>query len=436
MNARLLLHILATGAFALLGWSTSGQSIYTPHTFTNLAGSWPGSADGTGSAAQFRNPYGLTIDHDGNGYVADSSNHTIRKVTPGGTVTTLAGLASSYGSSDGTGTNARFWLPASVAVDGFGNVFVADSNNSTIRKVTTTGVVTTFAGRAGGFGSNDGTGAAARFYSPEGIAIDQDDNLYVSDTYNYTIRKITPAAVVTTLAGAPGQIFPLGADGTGSAARFYFPAGIATDTNGNVYVADTQNNTIRKIAPGGVVTTIAGNPRFYGTADGPGPDARFYMPNGLAADAAGNVYVADTYNYTIRRVTPTGMVTTLAGDPSSGFTADGTGRFATFRSPAGVAVDIQGTLYVIESGYGRFIRGHPQNTPAVILSAAPDFGFNSGQFGFRMTAPRGQTVVVEASTDLANWLPLSTNMFLSNSLGFTDSDTAIFPQRFYRARTP
>src|SRR5439155_193118 len=192
-------------------------------------------------------PSGMAVDSAGNVYVADTSNGTIRKATPRGVVTTLAGLAGSIGSADGLGSAARFYSPYGVAVDSAGNVYVADTFNDTIRKVTPGGAVTTLAGLAGSGGSADGSGSAARFYYPYGVAVDGAGNVYVADTGNYTIRKVTPGGVVTTLAGLAGS--QDGADGTGSAARFSYPSAVAVDTAGNIYVADTDNSTIRKGFP-------------------------------------------------------------------------------------------------------------------------------------------------------------------------------------------
>ena len=220
--------------------------------------------------------------------------------SPVGTVTTFAGGVN--GSTDGTGADARFNSPYGVAVDGDGNVYVADTSNHTIRKITAAGVVTTLAGTAGSFGSADGTGADARFFYPYGVAVDGDGNVYVADRANHTIRKITPAGVVTTLAGAAGSSGS--ADGTGAVARFNYPDGVAVDGGGNVYVADTSNHTIRKITPAGVVTTLVGAATENGFSDGRGPLARLYAPYGVAVDGGGNVYVADYANHAIRKVTP------------------------------------------------------------------------------------------------------------------------------------
>ena len=325
-----------------------GQSTYTPYAFTTLAGlAGTGSADGTGSAAQFNNPLGVAVDSAGNAYVADTYNNTIRKITPTGVVTTLAGLAGQIGSADGTGSAARFNSPLVVAVDGAGNVYVADSSNNTIRKITPAGVVTTLAGLAGSSGSVDGTGSAAQFYGPRGVAVDGASNVYVTDLGNRTIRKITPVGVVTTLAGLAGSSG--GADGTGNGARFDHPEGVTVDSAGNVYVADTYNYTIREITPAGVVTTLAGLAKSGGYADGTGSGARFDHPNGVAVDSAGNVYVTDTYNYTIRKITSAGVVTTLAGLTGSTGSADGAGSTARFYYPRGVAVDGAGNLYVADT---------------------------------------------------------------------------------------
>ena len=215
-------------------------------TLAGFAGS-PGSVDGTGSAARFSLPYSVAADSAGNVYVADYDNSTIRKISSGGVVTTLAGLAGNNGSADGTGSAARFYGPTGVAVDSAGNIYVADSNNQTIRKITSGGVVTTLAGLAGVAGSADGTGSAARFNEPFGVVMDGTGNIYVGDQNNHTVRKITSNGIVTTLAGLAGN--PGSVDANGSAARFDHPGGVAVDSASNVYVADTGNDTIRKITP-------------------------------------------------------------------------------------------------------------------------------------------------------------------------------------------
>ena len=257
-------------AFALLLSSSQGpaQTVYTPYTFATLAGYvYSGGDDGFGLNARFYLPAGVALDGEGILYVADSSNHTIRKVTPAGDVTTLAGLAGSPGTSDGVGSGARFRNPSGVVVDSSGNVFVTDMSNYTIRKVTPWGEVTTVAGLPGQPGSDDGFGNNARFDLPNDIAIDSSDNLYVTDTRKSTIRRVTQAGDVSTLAGLAGSIGAV--DGLGADARFNYPELLTSDSAGNLFVADSGNHTIRKISPDGAVTTLAGMPGQAGSEDGP-----------------------------------------------------------------------------------------------------------------------------------------------------------------------
>ena len=314
---------------------------------TTLAGSGSiGSVDLTGTAASFYYPYSVAVDSAGNLYVADSWNHKIRKITSGGVVTTLAGSGSA-GSVNNTGTAASFYYPTGVAVDSAGNVYVADFNNNKIRKITSGGVVTTLAG-SGSAAFSDGQGAEAGFNLPSGVAVDSAGNVYVADSSNGRIRKITSGGVVTTLAGSGGTG---SGDGTGAEASFYLPSGVAVDSAGNVYVADKNNNRIRKITPVGVVTTLAGsgNAAF---ADATGAVASFNNPTGVAVDSAGNLYVADQKNHKIRKITSGGVVTTIAGSGNAVF-ADGTGTGASFNNPYGVAVDSAGNLYVCDQSNNR-----------------------------------------------------------------------------------
>jgi streptogramin lyase len=349
---------------AILPLAALGQADYaTPYTFITIAGSAGyGSADGTGNAAQFAFPGSVAMDSVGNVYVADTANNTIRKVSPAGVVTTLAGLAGCTGTNDGTGSAARFYLPNGVAVDGAGNLYVADTGNHTIREVSPVGtnwVVTTLAGLPGSAGTNDGTGNGAQFNEPAAVAVDGAGNLYVADTGNHTIREVMPVGtnwVVTTLAGLAGS--PGSANGTGNAARFYFPFGLTVATNGNVYVADSYNSAIRKVTPAGLVTTLASG---------------FYYPYGVTVDTNGNIYVADSGNNTIRKVTSTGLVTTLAGLAGSSGTNNGTGSAARFYFPCGVVVDTAGNLYVADTG-NNTIR---KVTPAEVVTTLAGLAGNS-----------------------------------------------------------
>ncbi len=336
-------------------------------TLAGLAG-MPGSADGTGSQARFFGPHGLASDSEGNLYPADTQNSTIRKITPDGVVSTVAGLAGNIGSRDGRGTEARFYSPYSVATDSSDNVYVADTQNSTIRRMTPEGDVTTVAGLAGSRGSDDGVGSDARFFEPYGVSTDAGDNVYVTDLWDHTVRHMTPAGEVTTFTGVPGSGGQT--DGTGAAARFNQPRAVTTDAEGNVFVADMSNHTIRKATPAGVVTTLAGRAGVSGSADGLGGDARFNNPTGLTADSEGNLYVADNRNHTVRKVTPEGVVMTVAGLAGNPGSVDGTGSAARFFWPAGIASDSAGNLYVAESGNYTIRKVTPEGVVTTVAGLA------------------------------------------------------------------
>ena len=355
----LVRQLLACCALLALATAARAQSLL----ISTLAGGGYGSSDGTGTGASFYYPTGVAVDASGNLYVADTNNHTVRKITPAGVVTTLAGTAGVQGSADGSGPAASFNRPEGVAVDAAGNIYVADTNNSTIRKITPAGAVTTLAGSPGSAGSADGSGSSARFNSPFGLAIDGAGNLYVGDMGNQTIRKVTPAGAVSTLAGSPGVSGA--SDGAGSGASFNSPQGTAVDPAGNIYVADTLNQTIRKITPAGVVTTIAGAAGVSGSADGSGASARFSNPGAVAVDAAGDVFVADSLNCTIRSITAKGVVTTLAGTANGYGYADATGSAARFSYVEGIAVDASGNVYIGDSNNDRIRKGVASGAPTI-----------------------------------------------------------------------
>ena len=291
-------------------------------------------------------PEGLTVGSGGVVYVAEHGSSTILKISSGGSISTLAGNAYTYGSSDGSGTNAVFNYPAAVAVDSGGTVYAADSLNHTVRKITSLGAVSTFAGRAGVSGYSNGTGTNAFFNQPHGIVVDATLNVYVSDTENGSIRKITPAGVVTTFAGSASASF---ADGKRGAVRFAMPLGVAADVGGIIYIADTQNSVIRAMTPNGQVATVAGFPGVFGSVNGSVTNAQFNAPQGIAVDSSGNLYVADTGNSLIRKIGLGGTVTTLAGSTGNQGYVDGTGTAAEFNQPRGVAIGTSGNIYVADT---------------------------------------------------------------------------------------
>lgn len=315
----------------------------TPPVELNLlAGSGAaGSANGTGAAASFSNVLGMVHDSAGNMFVTDFDNHTIRKITPSGAVSTYAGAAGAQGSNNGVALAARFNRPWGLSIDSAGNLFVADTSNHTIRKITPAGVVSLFAGSPGVFGSTDATGTAASFNLPRGLAIDGANNLYVADGGNHTIRKITSSGIVTTVAGS--ALVPGSTNGTSTTARFNGPLGVTSDAMGTLYVADANNNSVRKITSAGTVTTLAGSATgIAGSTDGTGSIAKFNTPYGIKLDAAGNAYVADTLNGTVRKITPTGLVSTVVGVSGAGGTPFTAGLLPAKIGEATYGLDIYG----------------------------------------------------------------------------------------------
>lgn len=381
--------------------SSRAATVYENYTFTTLAGSTPGWHDGVGSDAGFHYPCSVGVDAAGNTVISDAGNHTIRKISPGGLVTTLAGLAGNSGTADGIGGAARFNSPSGVAVGADGTVYVADTQNHAVRKISTNGVVTTLAGLAGTSGKTEGTGSAARFYHPQDVAVDLAGNVYVADTYNSSIRKITPAGVVTTLAGLSGSNG--NANGTGSTARFTRPYGITTDTAGNIFVGDTYNHTVRKITSAGVVTTLAGSAGSSGSADGTNSTARFYYPCGLSVDGAGNIFVADIFNNTIRKITPEGVVTTPVGLAKVTGAVDGTGNAARFNNPESVAVGPGTNLYVADLNNHTIRKITPDWVVTTLAGIPSGSGTNDGLgLAAKFNYPSGLVVDTNGNTFVAD----------------------------------
>jgi len=310
------------------GTPYTGPVDNTPSVSTFAGSGTPGAVDGTRAQAEFNFPTGVAVSSDGFIFVADKQNNLVRVISPQAVVNSLNSTTSAGFSN--TKDSVTFNYPTGVCTDASGNVYVADQSNGAIREINTSGVVTTFA-----------SGLSA----PAGTAADASGNIYVACSGNSVILKISPKGAVSTLAGTGSR----GANnGAGNAATFNQPQALTVDASGNVYVADEGNDLIRKILPDGTVSTLAGT-GHAGAANGAGTVASFDGPAGITVDATGNLFVGDSNNNLIRKITPDGTVSTYAGSGSKGF-ENGALTSATFNSPQGVAVDQYGRVFVADTG--------------------------------------------------------------------------------------
>ncbi len=400
-------------------------SAFASDSVRTLAGSAQMSAylDGPGANARFADPVGLALDSAGNVFIADSANHCLRQLTPAGNVTTFAGRPGDFGSDDGGTGFARFDTPSALAVARDGTLFISDTGNNTIRRRDPNGTVTTFAGFAGTPGSTNGVGSVARFNAPLGLALAGNSDLFVADSGNHAIRRITSDGNVTTFAGGLEQWGA--ADGKGEQARFNGPVGLVFDKVGNLLVADSFNHAIRKIAPDGTVTTLAGRLGEDGFADGRAADARFGAPAELAFDPNGNLFITDGWYDTLRKITPDGTVSTVAGLVGNEGSADGSYGGARFFNPYGLVATPTGSLIVSDT-YNELIREvitpftlsakRTANSPTVIR--------------WESIAGRTYRVLVRDSLS-APWQPLGTDL---KAIGATaeSTDSATIAMRFYQ----
>ena len=345
---------------------------------TTLAGQHrvEGHADGLGAEASFHHPLGLAVDGQGNVYVADDANHTIRKITPAGLVSTYAGRAGEDGHADGPRTQARFDRPNSLAFAPDGALFVHDRSNRTFRRISPQGEVSTWGGHPDNVARGTGPGAALTFDYHQGLAIDQAGYLYTI-RYSNAIRRIRLRdGAEQPYAGNPDEQGQIDA-ATPADARFNFPAAVAIGPDGSVYVADHGNRVVRKISPQGAVSTLAGrNPdvRFNNPAD----RKRLSLPSGVAFDAQGTLYVADQGNSLVRRVSPAGAISTWAGRQGQRNFADGAGVEAVFGGPADVAVGPDGCVYVADAGNHTLRKISPQGVVSTLAGQPLEAGDRNG----------------------------------------------------------
>ncbi len=367
-NGRLIYAWVPMVVALLYGCRDPGMGIDSQkeYHFYTYAGTIAGHKDGDRLEARFGAPEGIAIDEEGNLYVTEYRITVVRKIDTKGRVTTLggSGLINDVGATDGPANRARFNRPHGIEVRMDGTVFVSDMHNHSIRKIDPNGVVSTFAGELGSEGSQDGEGPQARFSKPEDLAIDSRGNVFVADTYNYTIRKIDSSGNVSTFAGKAGEAGYR--DGFGEDARFDKPIGIAIDGSDNIYVVDANydgpeigNCVIRRIDPFGKVTTIAGRLGEVGPEDGPSKNARFHKPVGIDVTDEGIIYIADTEADTIRRIDLDGNVVTLGGAYLEEGKEEGSKEEVRFKDPQAIAVDKLGRLFIADTLNNRIVIGVP-----------------------------------------------------------------------------
>ncbi len=339
-------------------------------TISTFAGTTTTGGDGgAAAAAQLLAPSDVVVDGAGNLYVADTFNHRILKVTTDGTIRTVAGTGSAGMSGDGgKATSAQLYEPSGVVVDAAGNLYIADSANHKVRKVTPDGIIRRLAGEGwGGYTGDGGPALQARLNRPTGVALDRSGNVFIADSWNHAIRRVAPDGEIITVAGTGRSGFS-GDGGHAAAAQLNNPTSVLVDSTGNLYIADRGNHRVRKVVPDGTISTVAGTGQTGFEGDGgPATSARFWQPHGVALDRAGNLYIADLYNHRIRKVSPEGTISTIAGTGQSGFGGDGgPATEAQFFQPHGVAVDAAGSIYIADRYNHRIRKLAPLNPPSVI----------------------------------------------------------------------
>jgi trimeric autotransporter adhesin len=383
--------VAAVAAFATTGaFGGSGAGTITTFAGTGIPGF---SGDGGPATSARLRPQGVAVDGKGKVYIAESGNGRVRRVGPDGTITTFAGIGKVYVSGDGgPATLAAIGYPEGVAVDGQGNVYIVDRANDNVRKVNPRGTITTIAGnpKAGnGFSGDGGPATSAQLFSPRAVAVDGKGNVYIADYQNYRVRRVSAGGTITTIAGN-GKLGSSGDGGPATSAQLNYPVAVAVDRQGNVYIAEERGHRVRKVSPGGSITTFAGNGTQGFSGDGgPATSAQLAWPRGVAADGKGNVYIVDNWTNRVRMVRPDGTIRTIAGNGRAGNSGDGgPATSASLYAPWGVAADGKGNVYVADTGNGkvRRISGTSGATALALTLSGPSSQGLLAQKGISVTA--------------------------------------------------
>jgi sugar lactone lactonase YvrE len=365
-------------------------------TVAGGGGSSPGDG-GSATNAAFSTPAGLAVGPAGSLFIADAGSNVIRKVNAAGVITTVAGNSMQGYYGDGrAATNAALYAPVGVAVDSSGNVFIADQDNNVIRKVDLNGVITTVAGGGTNFPGDGGAATNASLSYPAGVAVDTSGNLYISDQGDNRVRKMDINGILTTVAGN-GTFGYAGDRGPATDAALNNPVAVAVAASGSLFIADRGNNRVRKMDVNGILTTVAGNgPAAYSGDGGAATNASLNSPSGVAADAAGNVLIADGNNYRVRKVDLNGVITTAAGNGSAAYSGDGgAATNASLQNPGGVAVDASGNLFIADSLNARVREVALAGLPILTLDAVS--ASTAGNYRVIVTSPYGSVTSAVAS---------------------------------------